>query len=140
MTPHDLIRPLLALSAAGLLDATDERSVREHVRDCAGCAAELDSFGALAEGLGSLPVPAPLPGLVARTEARLAADRDKREAQRLSIAAAACAGTLGIAACFQLEPYLGPAVWFAATAIPTLLGAGAAAVLTSHRRLQRRPL
>src|SRR4051794_666905 len=115
MTPHDLMRPLLALSAAGLLDVTDERSVREHVRDCAACADELASLGALAEGLGSLPVPAPLPGLLARTQVRLAADREKREAQWLSIAAAVCAGTLGIAACLQLEPYLGSAVWFAAT-------------------------
>jgi len=31
MTTHETIRQLLALSAAGLLDAADERRVREHV-------------------------------------------------------------------------------------------------------------
>ena len=36
------IRDLLALSAAGLLDASEARRVAEHVRECGACAADLE--------------------------------------------------------------------------------------------------
>ena len=48
---------LLALSAAGLLEAAEERQVREHARECTACAASLESFGDLAMGLRQLPAP-----------------------------------------------------------------------------------
>ena len=137
---HEAVRELLALSAAGLLDAADERRVREHARECAACAAELESLSELAATLAALPAPPPPPDLLVRTQALLAADRDRREACVLSIAAAVCAGTIALAGCLELQPYLGPLIWIAATVVPTLLGAGAAITLTSRRRLQRSAL
>jgi anti-sigma factor RsiW len=134
---HDAIRALLALSAAGLLDPDAERQVREHARDCPACTAEVASLGQLAAGLCTLPAPQPPPDLLARTQARVAADRDRREAYRLSIAAALCAGTLALVACLELQPYFGSLVWLAGAAIPTFLGAGAVLTLTSRRRMER---
>lgn len=50
---HEDIRDLMALSAAGLLDAAGERRVLEHARECPECAARLEEIGALARGLRS---------------------------------------------------------------------------------------
>jgi anti-sigma factor RsiW len=131
---------MLALSAAGLLEPSEERLVREHVHECAACAAELESLIRLAAGLGTLPAPQPPSDLMARTRARVAAERDRREAYLLSAAAGACACTLSAALCVQLESYVGPWVWVAGVVIPSLLGAGAALMLASHRRLERSAL
>ena len=74
MTTHETIRQLLALSAAGLLDAADDRRVRQHVQECAECAAALDDLAALSADLCRLPAPMAPPDLLARTEARVAAE------------------------------------------------------------------
>ena len=82
---------LLALSSAGLLDAAQERSLREHVQQCAACAARLQSFAGIAQGLASMPSPAVPPDLAARTQARMAAElvasADRRSSAVLAIAA-----------------------------------------------------
>ena len=83
MSDHEPVRQLLALSAAGLLDAGEERLVREHARQCAACAAELEEFAALSAGLSALPVPQPPADLVRRTAALLAAEADRRAGRRL---------------------------------------------------------
>jgi len=72
MTTHETVRQLLALSAAGFLDAADERRVREHVRECAACAAALDDLAAVSADLCHLPTPVTPPDLLARTQARVA--------------------------------------------------------------------
>lgn len=73
MNQHDDIRDLLTLAAAGALDATEQRRVEEHLRQCAGCRAELESWQRLTGSLEALPTPqAPL-GLVERTRHRLEA-------------------------------------------------------------------
>ena len=59
MSDHESVRELLALSAAGLLDAGEERLVRDHARQCAACAAELDDYATLSAGLSALPSPQP---------------------------------------------------------------------------------
>ena len=83
---------LLALSSAGLLDAAEERELREHVRECAACAARLQSFGAMAQSLSSMPSPAIPADLAIRTQARMAAElvasADRRSGAVLAIAAA----------------------------------------------------
>ena len=66
MTTHETIRQLLALSAAGLLDAADERRVRQHVHECAACAAALDELAAVSADLCRLPAPMAPPDLLAR--------------------------------------------------------------------------
>jgi len=59
MTPHEAIRPLLALSAGGLLDPDGERRVRGHILECPECAAHLNGLAALAAGLSAMPSPSP---------------------------------------------------------------------------------
>src|SRR5262249_11120261 len=117
---------LLPLSAAGLLDAAGEALLRRHVLECPHCAAQLESFAEIPAGLASLPAPAPPPDLIAAVHLRLAADRDRRQAWRLSLAASACATSLTAAACFALQPDLGPLVWVAGLVVPGVLGAIAA--------------
>jgi predicted anti-sigma-YlaC factor YlaD len=134
---HNEFRELLALSAAGLLDAAEERQVREHARECSECAAELEALGDLAAALAVLPAPAPPSDLLPRTQARVAADRDRREAQRLAIAAALCAATMTAAVCALAQSYFGPMVWVAATVIPTIPAAIVAAMLKSRSHAER---
>ena len=82
---------LLALSSAGLLDAAEERELREHVHECAACAARLQTFAAMAQGLGSMPAPTVPADLAMRTQARMAAElaaaADRRSGAVLAIAA-----------------------------------------------------
>ena len=82
---------LLALSTAGLLDAGEERELREHVHECPGCAAQLQSFAAVAQGLRSMPLPAIPADLAIRTQARmeaeLTASADRRSGAFLAVAA-----------------------------------------------------
>ena len=136
MTDHELVRPLLALSAAGLLDPDGERRLRGHAAGCAACRAELDALAQLTAALCDLPVaPAP-PGLLARTQALVAVDADRREAARLAAAAAVFAAILLL----SLAVVVPALAWFAWTVIPSVLGAAAAIALASHRRLQRSTL
>ena len=79
---HQEIVSLLPLSAAGLLDAPEERRVREHIRGCAGCAAHLEELGGIAGALGSLPAAKPSPELVLRTQARVSAELEAAEDRR----------------------------------------------------------
>jgi hypothetical protein len=133
VSAHELICPLLAESAAGLLDAVQERAVREHARECPECAAELMSLAAAAQAIGLMPCPAPPPDLLSRTQARIAADRERREAQRLALAGALCAAGMAVSACVLLQPVFGPMVWLAATLVPMLPAAAAAAILAGRR-------
>lgn len=79
---------LLALSAAGLLEAQEERLVREHVRECAACAMQLEELAGLSTGLRSLPAPSPPAYLAARVARDLAEYNDRREGLRLAALAA----------------------------------------------------
>jgi len=71
MNQHDDIRDLLTLAAAGALDAAEQRQVEEHLRQCPGCRAELESWQRLTGALEALPTPQAPPGLVERTRGRL---------------------------------------------------------------------
>jgi len=142
MTPHETIRPLLALSAAGLLDPEGERQVREHVRVCPECAAALGGLAALAAGLGALPSPKPPAALVARTQTRVAAQlagrRDRRSGMLLALAGCACGWVVSLAA-WSAWDALGanPAllIWLEFSTV--LAGVTAAAVIRRRRRLER---
>ena len=140
MTSHETIQDLLALSAAGLLDPSGERRVREHVRECAACSARLDALGALSAGLGALPPPPIPPDLLARTQARLAEEADRRRGAWL----AAAAGVFGWISMlttwclFRLFFAGGTLPWLALYAVPASIAAlAAAAVLVTGRRLER---
>ena len=95
MNPHDEIRALLALAAARALDGAERAKVEAHVRECAGCAAELSSMRGIAAALGNLPAPQPSFGLTARTRLRVAAEvaaNARRRHYRLLITFLTCFG------------------------------------------------
>jgi predicted anti-sigma-YlaC factor YlaD len=140
MTDHDEIRELLALSAAGLLEAHEERRLREHVAECAACRTELEDFAELAGGLATLPCAPPPPYLLARTQALVAADCDRREGARLATAAAVIAAVLIFGPAAVLRILFGDAIalaWLAWTLVLSILGCAAALALASRRHLQR---
>jgi predicted anti-sigma-YlaC factor YlaD len=140
MNDHELVRPLLALGAAGLLDADGERRLREHTAACAECRAELETFAEIAGALGSLPAPPPPPDLLWRTQALLAAEADRREGVRLAGAAAAVAAVLLLAVAATLRTIYGDTAmfaWLGLSFIPSALGGAAALTLASRRQLER---
>jgi predicted anti-sigma-YlaC factor YlaD len=89
---HETIAALLPLSAAGMLNPAEERAVREHVRECAECAARLEELAEAGGMLGSLPAVVPPADLVLRTQARVAAElavaADRKRGGALALAGA----------------------------------------------------
>ena len=69
MNEHDTIRELLALAAAGALDAREEQRLQQHLAACPVCAAEMERWHGLTGALRRLPTPQPSAALVARTHA-----------------------------------------------------------------------
>jgi anti-sigma factor RsiW len=141
MSDHEQVRQLLALSAAGLLDADEERLVSEHARQCTACAAELDEFAALSAGLSALPVPQPPADLVQRTSALMAAEADRRQGAIFAGAAAVFACAFVLLTGQILRMLAGDSavlVWLSWVGISSILGAASALLLASRRRLERR--
>jgi predicted anti-sigma-YlaC factor YlaD len=140
MNDHESVRQLLALSASGLLEPGEERLVREHARQCAACAADLDAYAALSASLAALPVSPPPADLLVRTCALLAAEADRRQG-------AAFAGATAVFACVfvlligqTLRMVAGDSValaWLGWALISSVLGTASAVVLASRRRLER---
>ena len=145
MTTHEPIRQLLALSAAGFLDAADERRVREHVRECAECSVALDELAAVSADLSRLPSPIAPPDLLARTEARMAAELAAQAGLRHGALLALGAGLfawMATLATWGLYRFLigsaGWLAWLVLTTVPAYMAAGAVAVMfASRRRLER---
>ena len=147
MTTHETIRRLLALSAAGLLDAPDERRVCQHVAVCAECAAALDELAAVTADLSRLPAPTAPPDLLARTEARvaaeLAAQAGLRHGALLAVSAGLFAWMAALAAWGLYRFLAGSAGWLAwlvLTTGPAYMAAGAVAVMFASRRRFERSL
>jgi len=143
MSDHAAIQALLSLSAAGLLDAAQERQVRTHAQECAACAADLDVYGALAGGLRTLPAPQTPPWLVARTAALLAAETDRRHGARLAAACSVFALAFVLLAAITLYVLVGANAaigWLLWGGITSVGGAVSALVLNSQRRLERNSL
>jgi predicted anti-sigma-YlaC factor YlaD len=153
MKQCESIAALLPLSAAGLLDAAGERTVREHVRECASCRTRMESFGDLAGALAALPAPAPPADLALRTQsllaAELAAAADRRRGGWLALAGAAMAwiSWFGLWDCYRVLTagfggLLRPGwpnfwVWLAVSTLLALLAAPIAAALLRARRHER---
>jgi hypothetical protein len=145
MTTHETIRQLLALSAAGVLDAADEGRVRQHVHQCAECATALDDLAAVSADLGRLPAPMAPPDLLARTEARVAAELAAPAGLRHGALLAVGAGLFAWMAALTtwglyrfLAGSAGWLAWLVLTTVPAYLAAGTVAVMfASRRRLER---
>jgi hypothetical protein len=143
MSDHESVRHLLALSAAGLLDAGEERLVREHASQCARCAAKLDAYATLSAGLSALPCPLPLADLLRRTNTLVAAEVDRRQGAAFAGAAAifACVFVLLIGETLRMLAGDAAAVaWLLSAFFSSVLGAISAFVLVSRRRLERSSL
>jgi anti-sigma factor RsiW len=142
MTAHETTGPLLALSASGLLDPEGERRVREHIRECPECAARLASLSALAARLSAMPSPKPPAELIARTQARVAAELARRHDRVSGVVLA-----LGGCVCGWLVSLATWGVWDALDGNPAILiwlefsavlaGLTAAVVVRRRRRMER---
>jgi hypothetical protein len=140
MSDHESVRQLLALSAAGLLDAGEERLVREHAHQCARCAAKLDDYATLSAGLSALPCPLPLADLLRRTNSLVAAEVDRRQGAAFASAAAIFALVFVLLIGQTLRVVAGDTAalaWLLWAVISSVLGAASALVLASHRRFER---
>lgn len=89
MTEHEQIREFLALAAAGALLPEEFQRIERHAALCAECAAELQIWHSLSQGLRRLPTPQPRPEIVERAralaEARLAEAAEERWNQRVML-------------------------------------------------------
>ena len=155
MNQHDETRDRLTLAAAGALDAEEQRQVEEHLRQCAVCRAELESWQRLTGALEALPTPqAPL-GLVERTRRRLEtqvlvqAERKRKRTLLLWLTVLGWASTLFTWPLFQFfGPRLGDVldvssrglnqVWFAYIVVSWMISAVAAGLLGQRHRQEGR--
>ena len=155
MNEHESIAEVLALAAAGALDAADQRRVDEHARECPTCRRELEIWSVYSLGLGRLPQPAVPAQLMERTRARVwqerAAVADRRWNELMLTALALFAWTVGLTFWFLFRVLTGGALvimganlvrlgtWSAvSTGLGWLTAAVAAIVLGKRRRELRR--
>lgn len=136
----DAIRPLLAVDAAGLLDAGESRRVAEHVRECAACSAELEGLGALTGALSRQPAPQPPDDLVYRTRLRMAAEADRHQGARLALVSGGLAWLIALAT-WQIGSLLGGGngiwIWIWWSTVAASLGSAAVAALVVRHRVGR---
>ncbi len=72
MKEHTIVRDLLTLAAAGLLDPDEQRRVEMHLHQCEACRADLSEWTCIAVALRELPTPQAPPRLVSQTQRILA--------------------------------------------------------------------
>ncbi|MGA2738361.1 MAG: zf-HC2 domain-containing protein [Bryobacteraceae bacterium] len=72
---HQAMARMLALAAAGALDAQEQRRLEEHARECAACRREMEIWSGYSQGLRQLPQPSVPTQLMERTRARLVQER-----------------------------------------------------------------
>ena len=144
MSGHEEWRGQAALSAAGMLDAAEERRLREHLRDCPECARLSGELAKMAEGLECLPPP-PVPvNLAIRTDgllrAELARAADRRQGAVLAGSAAVLAWILMLAAWYGYRMLAGGGTlaWLAWWLVPVWTAVAAAGALHSRKRLEGR--
>jgi len=150
MSEHQTVGELLALAAAGVLTAGEQRRVEDHARACEACARQLEAWRALSGELRRLPTPAAPAELVARTRARvfeeLAAAAERRWDDAVLVFLSLFAWTVGVAvwAIVRLlnngllalldARFTQPVIWLTASSVLAWLTAGVVAVLVGHRR------
>jgi len=156
MSEHDSIAEMLALAAAGGLDAAGQRRVDEHARECPACRRELEIWSVYSLGLGRLPQPAVPAQLAERTRARVwqerAAVADRRWNELMLAALAMFAWTVGLTFWFLMRVLTGGALmvmganlvrlgtWSAISTILVWLTAAVAAMALGRRRREFRRL
>jgi hypothetical protein len=152
MSACDSMQELLPLAVAGVLEAGEERRVRQHARECPGCAAELEELRMVAETLGQLPCEGPSPELLVRTQALAMAELSRSSDRRWGDVLMGASAILGWAATLVVwsiwrvagggeSNWTNAAVWLGATAVIGWMTAGAAVVMLGrHVRIGRNSL
>jgi anti-sigma factor RsiW len=79
---HAEVVEQLALFVAGALDEETASRIARHTASCPSCAASLEHWQAISDGLRRLPTPQPSPSLVAHTRAMVAAQMAGQAEQR----------------------------------------------------------
>jgi anti-sigma factor RsiW len=150
MNEHEQIREMIALAAAGVLDAEEQKRVDVHVSGCEACRGELECWAAYAQAFRSLRPPALPERLVERTRARIVAERaaaaDRRSEGLLLGALAAFAWIVGVTVWFLFRLFTGGAaavleisinqvlIWGAGSTILVWLTAAVATLMLGSRR------
>ena len=153
MKEHFIIRDLLSLAAAGMLEPSEQRRVDEHLRHCEACRAEFGAWTSLAGALKELPTPQAPPRLVFQTQRILvyaAAHRGYRWSRiglaclilfswLVTLATLACVGLLDIPVARWLD-MPSTTVGVAYIGVTWLATALAAGLLGKHCRQEARTL
>jgi len=154
MSEHDAMRELLALAAAGALDAAEQRRLDQHAAACPDCRRELETWSIYAQSLQWLPQPSVPAQLVERTRARILQERataaDSRWDELMLAGLALFAWTVGLTIWLVLRLFTGGALmvmgtnllqlgtWSAVSTVLVWLTAAAAALALGKRRRELR--
>ena len=141
---------MLALAAAGVLEADEQSSKDDHLRDCESCRSELECWVRYAQAFRYLRPPALPKHLVERTRARILAERtaaaDQRSEGLLLGALAAFAWIVGVTVWFLVRLFTVGAtavleisitrvlIWGAGSTILVWLTAAVATLMLGSRR------
>jgi predicted anti-sigma-YlaC factor YlaD len=145
---------LLALAAAGALDAPQQRRLEEHARECSACRRQLEIWNSYSQGLRNLPQPPVPTQLMERTRARLLNERattaDRRWDALMLGALALFAWTVGLTFWFVARIVTGGELmimganlvrfgtWSAGSTVLVWLTAAVAALALGKRRRELR--
>jgi hypothetical protein len=151
---HTAFAGMLALAAAGALDAQEQRRLQEHARECPVCRRELEIWSGYTQGLRQLPQPAIPAQLMERTRARLLQERattaDRRWDELMLAALALFAWTVGLTFWFVARIVTGGELvvmganlvrfgtWSAGSTVLVWLTAAVAAIALGRRRREFR--
>ncbi len=154
MSEHESMRELLALAAAGALDAEEQRRLDQHAAECPLCRRELEVWSAYSAALQRLPQPALPAQLMERTRSRILQERaavaDRRWDELMLGALALFAWTVGLSFWFLMRVFTGGALvimganlvqlgaWSAISTVLVWLTAAAAAMMLGKRRRELR--
>lgn len=153
---HAEIREELVLLIAGAVDADAEERIARHAASCPSCAAELERWQLVSDGLRRLPTPQPSPALFERARAmaaaQLATQAERRQNRMVLVPLIIFSWAVTVAGwpifrfatggLLSLLDIRFREVWllFAVFSAVTWLAGGSAAVLLSVRRQHERRL
>jgi len=141
MNGHEEVRKLLPLAAAGALSRSQLSAVEGHAVICTECRRELEVWRLYSLGLHELPQPVTPAGLMQRTAARLARERDAVAERRrhdltlgLLVAFSWVIGALSWIPLRAVVGGIGIFTWVMFSSLLTWTTAGVAAVLLLRRK------
>jgi len=156
MNEHDSIVKLLALYAAGALDAEELNRVEAHLRQCASCRKESGVWGLYSDAARQQPQPIVPNDLISRTHARVLREGEKAEQRRIEVSmlsiGIALSWAVSLATWYAVRELTGGMLvvlgtnliqagpWFFTTMLAAWATAGVAAIVLGKSRELRRGL